>query len=353
VPLQPDDDVERKVGLLLNPAFVNEFIYGRLIYGPRSNSWGFVSANEIREQIRPATRVEQNAIIATLESHQVVIACRRDDGIEGYLVPDRFEMRPRNEFTPKPDSIVRYIWEAENFVPEHALFSLMARYRKELEPIDRQGAEIKTYAHRNACLFKRCDTEVQAYLNVLTRKLYMCGKGEGAETFILELFSQFDRDGVHGWRHTMRPWRLRSEIQKQAIAKLDKLVSDASGARDGWKRIDTQEAYRKGYQVILKYLNSEENGERAKRTDDEIATACDVLGKRAYVAERRKELTDAKLLEQDGATRRAKYYSLSEHGNALLECMDEDGNAKVGRMPMFDPDEDTGAHTMPALRKTT
>lgn len=342
-----ENEVAQKVGLLLNPAFVNAFIYGTLIYGTRSNAWGFVKTNEMHADMQPAKRDEQNAILRALESHKVIIPCKSHDGTEGYLVPDRFDVRPAGRFLPRSNSSVRRVWKAENFIPEHALFELMAYYRRLLEPIERQGTEIKTYAYRNACLYKDGGAEVQVYLNVLTRKLWMCGSGEGAEALMTHLFTTIDHDRVHGWNEVEKPWRSTLARQKEAVEQFEAIVAQASSAEDEQERITTRERHRSDLAKMIRSLK-DHDGSLAIKTDEEfsdaIAASLSKIGKvKSHVTNLRVALLRAGLIRKRESSDRKDVYELDNLGSVLWPLLQETDVPTPNQMPPFDPDVDVQA----------
>src|SRR5207253_450764 len=148
------------------------------------------------------------------------------------LIPDQFDRRQHDQFKPLVYPDVRKRWETQDFVPEHALFELMAEYKERLAPISGEAPPRATgvVAYRDACQFADGDARVQVYLNVLTRRLCMCGKGAGAERLIDRLFTRIEENAYCEWTLTEN-WRPRTEEDRQLLSEWESLVESASKAK--------------------------------------------------------------------------------------------------------------------------
>jgi hypothetical protein len=334
-----EDQVENRLHYLLNPAFVNEVVYKQLLMDPAARTGnGFLTKSTLLQRAQKwVGPLDQDLVFDILAKCNVIFPYKRAGGTAGYLVPDQFEFTEK--FVALAEPTMLRGWSTDGFVPEHALFELMAKRKDLIEPINK-GDTFKpgVYAYRNECHFRQGDALVQVYLNVLTRKLCMCGRGPEAVALIEKLYRDIEDEKYCPWKQ-IENWQPRTEEEQCVIKKCWKTLIKESKDNNGnvISSPDTLAEYKKGYISILRAWSSEERADSISLTTDEILDRSPVKSLNmgvSYIRNLLKQLTTKGLVIHKTAA-----YELAPAGQIALSYIDEHGNERPATMPTFNPDQ--------------
>ena len=186
VPLKdmPDDTqrVADHVTRLLNPRFVNDYLYRVVMDAQTRQQNGFMSEMRFEEITASLSPQDRKLLRELLTQYLVVFRWEKLGREEGFFVPDLFHPRPPGTFEPWEDAPFDRALPVDGFVPEHTFFRFLSHYEPILEPIDRRNG---VYLFRDACLLADGQAKAQVYANVLQREFRVVATGPEDEAAAL------------------------------------------------------------------------------------------------------------------------------------------------------------------------